>query len=85
MGPAGLEDGARTINNPEAHVEDYWSMHPGGANMLFADGSVHFLKSFLLTRSRAVCSPEPLTDAVEALNRLGLLEHTTAEACGPYY
>jgi prepilin-type N-terminal cleavage/methylation domain-containing protein/prepilin-type processing-associated H-X9-DG protein len=45
MGPAGLEDGNRTINNPEAHVEDYWSMHPGGANMLFADGSVHFLKS----------------------------------------
>ena len=45
MGPAGLEDGNRTINNPEAHVEDYWSLHPGGANMLFADGSVHFLKS----------------------------------------
>jgi prepilin-type N-terminal cleavage/methylation domain-containing protein/prepilin-type processing-associated H-X9-DG protein len=45
LGPVGLEDGMRTINNPEAHVEDYWSMHPGGANMLFADGSVHFLKS----------------------------------------
>ena len=45
MGPCGLEDGLRTINNPEAHVEDYWSMHPGGLNMLFADGSVHFLKS----------------------------------------
>jgi prepilin-type N-terminal cleavage/methylation domain-containing protein/prepilin-type processing-associated H-X9-DG protein len=45
MGPCGVEDGLRTINNPEAHVEDYWSRHPGGANMLFADGSVHFLKS----------------------------------------
>jgi prepilin-type processing-associated H-X9-DG protein len=41
----GLENGTRNINNPEAHVEDYWSRHPGGANMLFADGSVHFLKS----------------------------------------
>ena len=45
LGPVGLEDGNRTINNPMAHVEDYWSLHPGGANMLFADGSVHFLKS----------------------------------------
>jgi prepilin-type N-terminal cleavage/methylation domain-containing protein/prepilin-type processing-associated H-X9-DG protein len=45
LGPAGLENGPRTINNPQAHVEDYWSRHPGGANMLFGDGSVHFLKS----------------------------------------
>jgi prepilin-type processing-associated H-X9-DG protein len=45
MGPVGLEDGLRTINNPEAHVEDYWSRHPGGANFVFGDGSVHFLKS----------------------------------------
>jgi len=44
LGPAGLEDGTRTINQNIAHVEDYWSRHPGGANMLFADGSVHFLK-----------------------------------------
>jgi hypothetical protein len=22
---AGLENGTRTINNPEAHVEDHWS------------------------------------------------------------
>jgi prepilin-type N-terminal cleavage/methylation domain-containing protein/prepilin-type processing-associated H-X9-DG protein len=44
LGPAGLEDGNRTPNNPEAHVEDYWSQHPGGVNFLFADGSVHMIK-----------------------------------------
>ena len=51
LGPAGLEDGNRTINQAEAHVEDYWSLHPGGANMLFADGSVHFLKSTINVQS----------------------------------
>jgi prepilin-type N-terminal cleavage/methylation domain-containing protein/prepilin-type processing-associated H-X9-DG protein len=44
LGPVGLEDGPRTPNHPEAHVEDYWSYHPGGVNFLFADGSVHFIK-----------------------------------------
>lgn len=45
LGPVGLADGPRTPNHPEAHVEDYWSHHPGGVNFLFADGSVHFIKS----------------------------------------
>jgi prepilin-type processing-associated H-X9-DG protein len=45
LGPVGLVDGLRTPNDSEAHVEDYWSFHPGGVNFLFADGSVHFIKS----------------------------------------
>jgi prepilin-type N-terminal cleavage/methylation domain-containing protein/prepilin-type processing-associated H-X9-DG protein len=45
IGPTGEEDGTRTPNHPMAHVEDYWSRHPGGVNFLFGDGSVHFLKN----------------------------------------
>jgi prepilin-type N-terminal cleavage/methylation domain-containing protein/prepilin-type processing-associated H-X9-DG protein len=42
LGPLGLEDGRRTPNDPEAHIEDFWSWHPGGVNFLLADGSVQF-------------------------------------------
>jgi prepilin-type N-terminal cleavage/methylation domain-containing protein/prepilin-type processing-associated H-X9-DG protein len=44
IGPIEVDDASRTINQPRAHVEDIWSRHPGGANILFGDGSVRFLK-----------------------------------------
>jgi len=36
-----------TDTDPDGGIDDYSSRHPSGANFVFADGSVHFLKSVL--------------------------------------
>lgn len=35
--------GAGSLDNP-CDVQHFWSLHPGGGNWLFADGSVHFFR-----------------------------------------
>jgi prepilin-type N-terminal cleavage/methylation domain-containing protein/prepilin-type processing-associated H-X9-DG protein len=36
-----------TDTDPDGGIDDFSGLHPGGANVVFADGSVHFLKSVL--------------------------------------
>jgi prepilin-type processing-associated H-X9-DG protein len=61
LGGAGFDpegDGALVIahtgaghgpNSPSrlAHGDQYWSLHPGGANFLFTDGSARFIKELV--------------------------------------
>ena len=45
-----VQDHGHLLNSnsdPDGGLDDTSSLHPGGANMLFADGSVHFLKNVL--------------------------------------
>ena len=44
-------DPPHTPNSPVAHVDDFWSRHPGGANFLLGDGSVRQVNNTISPRA----------------------------------
>ncbi len=43
VGHTGTVSEGQTPNNNLGYVDDFTSLHPGGVNFLFGDGSVHFI------------------------------------------
>lgn len=66
-----------TDTDPDGGLDDYSSRHPGGANFVFADGSVHFLG-----HARAAKSSQPIPIEWQNSNGIRSLRPPFAEVAG---
>jgi prepilin-type processing-associated H-X9-DG protein len=53
-------------NSPLGHTDEMYSLHPGGANVLMGDGSVHFVKQSINLRTWQALSSRACGEVISA-------------------
>ncbi len=55
-----------TPNSPKAQADDFYSLHPGGANFLVGDGSVRFVKQTITPQVYSALSTRAGSEVIAA-------------------
>jgi prepilin-type N-terminal cleavage/methylation domain-containing protein/prepilin-type processing-associated H-X9-DG protein len=67
-GPSLYEDPTviHPPNSPLGHTDEFYALHPGGANVLFGDGSVRFIKQSINLRTWQALSSRAVGEVISA-------------------